>query len=421
MKHVIGKQVIQLQVGTDQDAFLLQNQFSKMYWEDLVPAMEKLFDELTDGDEYIAIDKLEIDLGVLTTMELRKEIILPILRQEMKKWFQRNKTQTTNIERTSIQQSVFEKWIFFLTKGYLPWSISHFPENWTTSVLDNLASNVHAINRLQKELSHSIFARKRLVQQHDAEFLQHVIEAFTAKNQAELIPFLETLASEETKESFWDFAIEKTIVKQNKIEDLKLLQAYKDIVKIDSKKEKSLAKIDILQEEETTISKEGIFIQNAGIVLLHPFLTRFFKRCDLLVGNEFKDHEAVSKAIHLLHYMATDTEEPNEHDLSLLKFLCGIPFNIPIKKYLQLSAEEKEEADALLQVVIEHWGALGAVSNASLQETFLQRDGKLYQTQNGWRLQIEKKTLDILLNQLPWNISIVKLQWMKEFVTIDWI
>jgi hypothetical protein len=36
------------------------------------------------------------------------------------------------------------------------------------------------------------------------------------------------------------------------------------------------------------------------------------------------------------------------------------------------------------------------------------------------RLQVEGKALDILLDYLPWTLSIVKLPWMKKLLHIEW-
>lgn len=282
-------------------------------------------------------------------------------------------------------------------------------------------TNKFELKNLRAQILKNQHSLTRLIQQHDTAFLQKMIELFTAHSQSELNPFLETIKGKQEVENFWKFAIEKTIVEQNKWEASTLVKNYQTRQSTPNFKEKSKPSKE-LQSHTVSKTEDNVFyIQNAGIVLLHPFLQRFFGRFELLEKGEFKDHDAVSRAIHLLHYIATQTTEPDEHDLSLLKFLCGIPLNVPVKKRLQISEEEKEEADALLQAVINHWGALGEVSNASLQESFLQREGKLLKEETGWKLQIEKKTMDILLNQLPWNLSVIKLPWMQDFLKVDWI
>jgi hypothetical protein len=87
---------------------------------------------------------------------------------------------------------------------------------------------------------------------------------------------------------------------------------------------------------------------------------------------------------------------------------------------IHISSAEQAEADHLLAAVIEHWGALGTASPDGLREGFLQREGKLEKRQSGWFLHIENKTLDILLDRLPWNLSLLKLPWMEEILKVEW-
>ena len=108
------------------------------------------------------------------------------------------------------------------------------------------------------------------------------------------------------------------------------------------------------------------------------------------------------------------------YQLILPKVLCGLPLNLPLDYSIQISPAEQAEADHLLSAVIEHWGALGSTSPGGLREGFLQREGKLEKRQSGWLLHIESKTLDILLDRLPWNLSLLKLPWMEEVLKVEW-
>jgi len=422
MNHIIGKQIIDLQINTDQEAHVLQHQFSRLYWNEMVPAMNQLFDELSGPDEMLTIDRLEINLGNMSTKELQKDLFIPLLKKELEKWFQNNKRLNKNLKIKPIRKSVFEKWIFFLTNGYLPWSLQQFPENWTKIVFETLAANAIAFQAFKSIITQRPHVRKRLIEQHDAYFLQHVLETITTIKQSQLTSYALSLITQEEKDLFWEFSFEKTLNEENKLDSETLIRLFKEKEKSNTKLNASIVPPENFETVDSTeLNDEAIYIQNAGIILLHPFLQRFFDKLDLLDGHTFKDHEAACRAIHLLHYMATDIIEPAEYDLSFMKFLCGIPLNLPVKKYLTLSDKEMEEADALMQAAIQHWGALGDVSNASLQETFLQRAGKLSHTRSGWTLQIERKTVDILLNQLPWNIGIIKLPWMDDILKTDWI
>jgi len=73
-----------------------------------------------------------------------------------------------------------------------------------------------------------------------------------------------------------------------------------------------------------------------------------------------------------------------------------------------------------LIAVINHWEVLKNTSADGLREAFLQRRGKLSRVDGGWLMQVEQRAIDVLLNKLPWGISIIKLPWMNEMLFVEW-
>lgn len=162
------------------------------------------------------------------------------------------------------------------------------------------------------------------------------------------------------------------------------------------------------------------YVDNAGIVMLNNYLTTFFKNLGLTDGISFKSPEYSNKAALLLHFLATGADGAAEFELVLPKLLCGIPLEMPLDREITLLADEKEEANELLQAVIGHWNALGNASPDGVREAFLIRPGKLSLKNNGWRLQVERRTIDILFDRAPFSIGVVKLPWMKEILWVEW-
>lgn len=166
---------------------------------------------------------------------------------------------------------------------------------------------------------------------------------------------------------------------------------------------------------------EGVYVQHAGIVLLHPFLPSFFSKLNLLENGQWKNEESSKKAVQLLAYLSTGAMQCPEYELLLFKHLCGVSWDTLIEAELELSSDEIKEADSLLQSVLEHWTALKNTSIDGLREGFIERDGKLWKEQNSWQLYIEQKGQDILLQQLPWGLGMLKFPWLKELLIINWI
>ncbi len=171
---------------------------------------------------------------------------------------------------------------------------------------------------------------------------------------------------------------------------------------------------------ENMIGEAPQYVINSGIVLLHPFLELYFKEAALLENRKFKNNEDCQRAVLLLHYLATGDTEGAEYDMLLQKIVCGLSVEETLPGGIELTDKEREEANNLLQSVINYWPPLKNTSVEGLRSTFLQREGKLEAKENGWLLTVEQKTVDVLLDKLPWGFSTVKLPWMKAVLNVDW-
>ena len=163
---------------------------------------------------------------------------------------------------------------------------------------------------------------------------------------------------------------------------------------------------------------EGIYIDCAGLVLLHPFLPQFFEALGIAAEDTLLQPD---RALCLMHYLATGQTFAPEYELILPKILCNISLETPVESDVSLTSDEQEEAEALLEAVIHHWDVLKNTGIDGLRGTFLLRAGKItLQGDGDWRLQVESKAYDILLDQLPWGIGMIKLPWMQRMLWVEW-
>jgi len=171
--------------------------------------------------------------------------------------------------------------------------------------------------------------------------------------------------------------------------------------------------------------EEDVFpflVHQAGLVLLHPFILRFFESTGIIEKGDIQlSLFSLARAAALLHFLATGREEVYEYEIGFIKILLGMhpESPLPVCEGLVKSCD-KEEAESLLQSVITHWSALKNTSVRGLRSSFLQRQALLREDENGWKLRVERAPFDVLLDQLPWSISIVKLPWMKKTLYIEW-
>lgn len=188
---------------------------------------------------------------------------------------------------------------------------------------------------------------------------------------------------------------------------------------------------------------EAIFIDNAGIVLAGPFLPHLFAKLDMLVKREeaaepppamppgvppprprtterLRDPETASRAVHLLQYLVDGRTDAPEPTLVLPKVLCGVPIAAPIAKQIDLTPAEREACDRLLRSIIVNWRIIPNTSVAGLRETFLQREGKLVLDDDRFVLRVQRKTVDVLVDQIPWSIAILYHPWMPSPLHVTW-
>ena len=93
---------------------------------------------------------------------------------------------------------------------------------------------------------------------------------------------------------------------------------------------------------------------------------------------------------------------------------------MPIQKQSLLTDLIKNEANELLIEVVRHWPALKNTSADGLRQMFIQRDGKLFQEDDKYKLIVERKAQDVLLESLSWNIAVIKLPWISNILFTEW-
>jgi len=174
--------------------------------------------------------------------------------------------------------------------------------------------------------------------------------------------------------------------------------------------------------ETARADPEGIIVPYAGLVLLHPFLSRFLESAGVKGPESPVIPEAqLSRAAALLYFLATGNETVHEFELGLIKVLLGRDPDrpLPLSEGL-VGPGDREEADLLLRTVIDYWSALKRTSVDGLRASFLQRAGLLREEPHSWKLQVERSPFDLLIDRLPWGIGIVKLPWMKKALQTEW-
>lgn len=164
--------------------------------------------------------------------------------------------------------------------------------------------------------------------------------------------------------------------------------------------------------------EKGFIAANAGLILLHPFLKAFCEKWELM--DEERKLTSPEQMVHVLHYLATGQEHPEEYMLTFEKYICGLDSDTIVERTVDIPEEIKAGADELLQAVLNYWDALKSSSLQLLRNEFLQRPGRIEEKDKQLRITFERKTFDILIDRIPWTIGYLQLPWRKGLIVVEW-
>lgn len=175
-----------------------------------------------------------------------------------------------------------------------------------------------------------------------------------------------------------------------------------------------------IKRESNFSDSDFISVSNAGLVLLWPFLPRFFENLSLVNEKVFVDNAARYKAACILQFICTQDEtEIFEGQMSLAKVLCGIPMDEAVEM-AEISAADKEIIDGLLHSIINQVPQWKNISVKGFTASYIERPASLRVRDNHWLLQVQKETYDVLLQKLPWSYHAVSLPWMENVLIVEW-
>lgn len=168
------------------------------------------------------------------------------------------------------------------------------------------------------------------------------------------------------------------------------------------------------------LKQDLVFIENAGLILLWPFMGFYFEKLGLVSNHAFTSTKSAIRAACLLQYLVTGEETRQEHAFPLNKILCQLPKNHPVYMTEAFTKEETDLSNELLNIAISRWEIIKNTSIEGLRNSFLKREGKLEWQDEKIILTVEPKSFDMLVDKIPWNISVIKLPWMKDTLHVKW-
>lgn len=424
--HLIQRLTVELHAPDPTAARKKQDEVSVWLKSDVfLRTLSNRLDEVVPAQMVLQIPRLEIDVTAHNEADFQANFIKALLAKI------EQVCQKSSVEKVSVIYRLHQKVLYFLQHGYLPPAstqstgaeIRHFLMAQSTDFdtvfweifQQQTVQNPQMIARLAAHLGieHAIVIFCRILKT-DVSTLTQWVKNFI-KNE---------IAKQLSVNTDSELAVWKWLLVDMKNKALTNEAAFRKHLQTkdwDELQKESAVNQDKRQETHKA-EEASIFVENAGLVLLTPFFARLFEALDWTENNVWKSQTRQHQAVRLLDYLAKGTTDGWEHDWTLNKLLCGLPLETVIEQSPPLHPETLEVADDLLKAVISHWAVLKNTSLQGLRYTFLQRTAKLSPQPegNGQRLQVTRKTEDVLLGRIPWGFSVIKLPWMTGILFVEW-
>lgn len=479
--HIIGRQVLQIEGVKKSDARQVQDRIRQTFYEKILPLLDQYLSAYA-GDEIYRIEKLELDIGHIPIDQLETGWVQKVMQQLALELPQKSTPEKQPEKPMTLTGHArqLELVRFFANTGTLPWwsdtSITD-PVRESLEVLSTeapealhhlyvqLARQAGAFQRLLRHLRYPdwipLMLHRQTLPPQDLKLLLDILATILEQEKSTNLsrPKLkETLAlqllswtyiqlqSSKSLAFFWkgfliqcskitriDYpvflsrfitkieAIEKPSVIHPSSQIPEIIAALKtpEIIAIEEQEQEKESIAGKTKAKNSFNESDELLIENAGLVLLWPYLNRFFDQLGLVDKRQFVDEAAAHRAVGVLQFLAAGTELPLEHQCGLNKILCGLDWQEVLDFEEPITEAETQASLELLEAVIAN-ANIGQMSVDGFRGSFLLRQGIL-RTGNGvWQLQVEQASYDVVLERVPWTWSMVKLPWMAWGMGVEW-
>lgn len=348
---IIRKQKITIQTTDEQLAFQVRKQLTDKLQFDLISMMERVFPAI-DPDTYINIARLKIDLGCVTLQQFENDFakiaehkllneVTRSLDEINNKQNDQQNSEDYTFQLNSGKQQELDALFHFLEKGSYPWwykkerrktpgqLFDALDEEHTTALLLKIISAKNTgsnnLNNFMERLFIHLPAEKSKL------LIDQLVSLF---NDSQLSENLNSLVGNKqdiiqlfsiSEKSFYHHLFNLLLLPKNENHN----NIIHDLI-IQLNDEKNISAHELKIPVKNLLRKppgntEGIYIGNAGLILLHPFLLSLFDKLALLdAQNQFISLDAQNKAVVLLYYLQTGNASYLEWEMALNKIFVAL-------------------------------------------------------------------------------------------------
>jgi hypothetical protein len=433
MNHTIQRLTVEINADSQSGARQRQDDLSRWCRTDAFWAMlSERLDRVVPDDVVVTIPRLEIDVDATDELSFQKDLIEKLVCR-----IQELPSVTSNVVRFQREEYVRQMALFFLENGFYPVTTSsgtalrvreflHGQMNVMDTIFWKAFVNLtgkapQALSRLIQQLglqaSRQILVR--LIREYDQSAITEawIESCWTGQGLKASDLSIDRKVSEE---KVWWYLLQNP-----QHSALRSQAAFAGVFAqiLNGERPSDAVSVTIKPTEKQKEQNE-FYLENAGLVLLGPFLPQLFAGLGWMAYNCWVDDSKPHLAVRLLSYLANGVAalEGWENDWVLPKILCGVPLETVIFHEPILTQQDLDTGDDMLAAVAGFWKVLKSISPEGLRAMFLSRAGKLTYPDGGqgWRLQVERKAQDILLDHIPWGFGVTRLPWINEMVFVEW-
>lgn len=476
-QHILHQVNLEVITNSEQQAFRLKNEIDSFLKVEFLPRIELLFDNLNSGSQIMRYDSIDLEISINPNESLHSvsnllidqlntrlrfsvpqysiQLPVPGIADLSEKWNGNAAGRVNSPEKPSVPEPISdeeESLLYFLETGQLPWFVDPlvFSATIQSKSVSITIQNKVFLQKLRLLFTKNFRALERFVQQMNSEITLELISHLAVQPFPDQKKFKSKMAQLPAliENQVYKLIIGSLIghesqhldnlyteikgklpgpVLKSILEMLGLADRFESREPISDLVQKPINNHQPLHSEpnyEKDLTKhndfKAIYIQNAGLILAHPFFAQLFTQTGCAGENKVLLPDKMQKAVQLLHYLASGEETSLEFNMTFEKYLCGLPLEMPLVRAPELIETDKSECDDVLRAMVKHWPQLKNTSPDGLRQLFFHRNGKLDLHQTPHKLFVERRAQDVLLENLPWNISIVKLPWMNDLLFVEW-
>lgn len=443
-EHRIRRTRFDVRLTSERSAIGMPARLERYFVQFLEPLLERSLDEY-GGAGTVGIDRVEIDLGTINLDRIDSEVVGRIDASIRRALASRSPTVSmvgqpaerlsaqARSDDASIRLPVEQRYLYFLATGRLPWHESESVAALELSLMSMPAGRRSAFLRSVRDALSQAEVRGRIELQASVAFVTWLLSSIEESDVRFPDEFKRQLARKLSEQESASAEVPTSALREAAdIEEAGVSSASPDTSGHDRTRtrQRELRVTDEYRfvsgpiDEAASVKStdaDVYYVKGAGVCLLNPFLPELFAATGLTGPDTmFVDESARERGIHLLSFLVNGAEFAEEPDMILYKVVCSWELQKPLRRELRLSQAEKAECGNVLESCIAHWTRLRNTSTAALRKEFLLRDGRLHRENEDWRLIVEQKSIDVLLDSVPWTVARIQLPWCRSLLFVDW-